>query len=308
MGAYATVKDTIFSGTTGRELRRHPAEVREVQFWLVAGPGRDPFGIFIFDPDVVALSLGRPAKKVREALQVLVDLGFCHYDEPTGWVWVVEMAHHQFGTPLKAVDFRCQTAQKWYAAVARNPFIGLWFDRYVDDFHLMKGDKAIERREWVPRDGASYGASPGASMPLVLLCDVPGSSQELVPKKAPVVEKTPAALEPTALLRGGELDVQFERLWTAYPKAVERKECRAQFGRLKPTIAMIDQMLAAIEAQRAGDTWQRGFIPKLSNWLKDHRWLDKVTPAGGEAPRITERNSQTLGAAQRFAERRRQGG
>lgn len=306
MGAYSAIKETVFTGATGREIRRHPAEVREVQFWLLAGPGREPFGIFIFEPEIVAPQVGRPAKKVRDGLQVLVDLGFCHYDDDTQFVWVTEMAHHQFQTPLKAVDFRCKTAQKWYAAAPRNPFLGAWFDRYVDDFHLTKGDHAVERREWAPREARPDAPSDAPSMGLVLSCTEVSDSVSLVQPAALFDTKAPP--DPSAALKGGALDVAFERIWTAHPHAVERKEARAQFGRLKPTAALVDTMLVAIEAQKLGDTWQRGYIPKLANWLKDHRWHDKVKVVGGTQPQLTDRNAKNLGAGQRFLDRRRQGG
>lgn len=295
--AYANIKDTIFTGTTGRELRRHPAEVREVQFWLVAGPGRDPFGIFIFEPEMVAPRLGRPTKKIRESLQVLLDLGFCQWDEQTQYVWVVEMAHHQFLTPLKATDFRCATAQKWYRDLPRNPWLGPWFDRYVDDFHLQKGPHAIDRREWVDRDAPRDAPSIGASKPLDSELFALNSPEGLGGSGG----KGPEVVDPTARLKGGEIDRQFERLWTAYPNAVERNECRAMFGRLKPTIALVDAMLDGIERAKHGESWQRGYIPKLANWLEKHRWEDRIV----SRPVVTQRNAATLGAAQRFADRRR---
>lgn len=305
--AYANIQDTIFTGSTGRELRRHPAEVREVQFWLVAGPGRDPFGIFICEPDMIAPQLGRPVKKIRDSLEVLIDVGFCHWDEQTQYVWVVEMAHHQFLSPLKATDYRCATAQKWYRGLLRNPFLGLWFDRYVDDFHLLKGTHAVERREWVDRDAPPPAPvptpPPGASMPLnnelFVLDPNEGGNKGGVGGK----EGGPLA-DPAAPLKGGDVDVQFDRLWAVYPKAVERKEARAIFGRLKPTVALVDKMLGAIESQRHGESWQMGYIPKLVNWLEKHRWEDRIDPA----PRVSQRTAATLGAAQRFADRRRPNG
>lgn len=294
---YANIKDTAFTGLTGRELRRHPAEVRELQFWLMAGPGRDPFGIFVFEPEMVAPQLGRPAKKIREALEVLIGLGFCKWDETTQYVWVLEMAHHQFLTPLQASDFRCATAQKWYRdSMARNPFMGEWFDRYCEDFHLTKGKHAVERKEWKPRDAPSDAPTHGALMPLnnelFELKDLSGSGD---------LKNLPPVVEKTASLKGTAVDEQFERLWKAYPKAVEKKACRSKFVTLKPTVALVDEMLEAIAQQQRGESWAKGYIPKLINWLEKGRWLDRVD----SQPVVTQRNAATMGAAQRFAERRR---
>lgn len=305
MGAYSKVKENVFTGATGRELRRHPAEVREVQFWLLAGPGRDPFGIFIFEPAIVAPAIGRTEKKIRESLQVLIDLGFCKWDDATQFVWVIEMAHHQFDAPLKLVDKRCVTAQKWYAAAPRNPFLGEWFDRYVDDFHLTKGEHAVERREWAERPGSDAPShAPSKGLVLSVLSEE-GSLFEETRAREP---QPPAPIDPQAPLKGGQIDEAFERVWKVYPNACERKEARSQFGRLKPTPALIDTMLRAIETQQRGDRWMRGYIPKLANWFKDHRWHDKVQIAGGGSqPQLTDRNAKNIGAGQRFLERRRGG-
>lgn len=118
-----------------------------------------------------------------------------------------------------------------------------------------------------------------------------------------------ALVDPDGQLKGPAVDAAFDRIWQAYPDqgAVERKDARAQFGRTKPTPALVDAMLAAIEAQRAGDKWQRGYIPKLANWLSSNRWLDRVQGAGA-TPQLTDRNAKNLGAAQRFLDRRREGG
>lgn len=293
MAAYSTVKDTIFTGGTGRELRRHPAEVRELQFWLTCGPDRDPFGIFIAEPESIAPRIGRTAASIRKSLDTLVALEFCKWDPASQYVWVVEMAHHQFQTPLKAVDFRCTTARKWYAAVTRNPFLGPWFDRYVDDFHLQKDPHAVERRDHAPSQGAGEGASDAPNSDLSGLFDLQGEEG----KTGQLVTG------PDTPLRGAELETAFAQLWKVYPNAVERKEARAVFAKAKPTPALVALMLAAVEAQKGGRAWNQGFIPKLANWLEKQRWMDKIEPAH-KTPTMTEKTSKTMGAAQRFVDRR----
>jgi hypothetical protein len=246
---------------------------------------------------MVAPQLGRTPKKIRESLDVLISLGFCKWDEETQYVWVIEMAHHQFLTPLQATDFRCATAQKWYRdSMARNPFMGEWFDRYYEDFHLGKGKHAVERKEWRPRDGPPHAPSQGALMPLnnelFELKDRSGSED---------LKNFPSVVDTNAVLKGAAIDEQFERIWHAYPKAVEKKACRAKFATLKPTIALVDVMLEAVAQQQNSETWAKGYIPKLINWLEKGRWMDRVD----SRPVISQKNAATLGAAQRFADRRR---
>ena len=297
MPGFATVKDTIFSGFTGRELRKHPPEVRELQFWLVTGPSRDAYGVYILEPDLAAYQLGRRPGTILSALAVLTDLRFCCWDEQSQFVWVIEMAHHQFSTPLKAVDYRCHAARKWYAALARNPWLGPWYDRYVLDFHLDKEPGSTPRRALLP-EGATQGATQGA-----VPAPIYGTSgtDPLVPPGEEVLSAPARAFDPDEPLVSAELDRAFSQVWANYPNAVERQEARLAFVALRPTPAMVEQMLVAIEAQRTGGAWAKGFIPKLTNWLQKHRWLDKVQP---EQPVVTERTSRTLRAAANFVQRR----
>jgi len=293
MAGYANIKDTIFTGATGRELRRHPPEVRELQFWLTCGPDRDPFGIFIAEPESIAPRIGRSVGSVKKSLDTLIALEFCSWDEASQFVWVKEMAHHQFQTPLKAPDFRCTTARKWYAAAPRNPFLGPWFDRYVDDFHLQKEPHAAERRDYAPSQGASQGASDAPNNAVSGLFDLQAEEK----KTGQLVAG------PDTPLKGAEIDAAFNRLWAVYPHSVEKKEARQAFVKAKPTPAMFALMLAAVEAQKAGRQWKAGYIPKLANWIEKQRWLDRIEPAQA-TPTMTQKTSNTMGAAQRFVERR----
>lgn len=304
MPGYSTVKDTIFTGRTGRELRHHPPEVRELQFWLTCGPDRDPFGIFIFEPETVAPRIGRTTESLRASLGTLVALQFCEWDAASQFVWVIEMAHHQFQTPLKAVDNRCATARKWYAGAPESPWLGPWFDRYVFDFHLEKDPHAVERRgpRQAPPKGLGEGLGEGLTKPLVL-SDLPApidlSQKEIfVP---PSVELATPAPDRDRPLRGAELEDAFMRLWRAYPKAVELRKCQAAFAKARPTHALVAEMLAAVDTQKRSEGWLKGYIPKLVTWIENQRWLDRVEDQ--PAP-LTERHTTTLAAGQRFLNRR----
>lgn len=292
-GYYSTVKDTIFTGRTGRELRHHPPEVRELQFWLTCGPDREPFGIFICEPAVIAPRIGRTLESLHASLEVLVRLEFCSWDPASQYVWVKEMAHHQFQTPLKAVDNRCALARKWYAACPRNPFLGPWFDRYVEDFHLGKDPHAVERR-----NGELVRRSPSPS-PLGSPLGSPLEGADPAPCMNVLSEGEGVQGEGLPL-KGAELEHAFGRLWANYPNAVEKKPALAAFRKAKPTLALVGTMLAAVEQQRQSKPWREGFIPKLANWIENERWFDRVD----EQPVLTEKNSATLSAAQRFANRR----
>ena len=76
-----------------------------------------------------------------------------------------------------------------------------------------------------------------------------------------------------------EIDAMFERLWQAYPKKVGKRYARECFKRLKPTEALLDKMLLAIEKQRKSEAWKRDkgqYIPNPSTWLNQGRWEDEL--------------------------------
>jgi hypothetical protein len=297
---YASIKDTIFTGPTGRELRRHPPEVRELQFYICAGPGHNPFGVFILEPEIAGAHLGRPAAAIAKGLEVLTELEFCAYDATTQFLWVFEMAYHQFGTPLKESDNRCLQAQRWYAALPRNPFLGPWFDRYAADFHLTTGSYAVDRRTGQRNGGEGGGGGDEGgplegrvlsvlSPPVVPEGVIGGSGgKEGEPDRPPV--------------RGRDLDTLFDLVWAAHPNAVEKKTAKAAFWKIRPTPELVDRMLAAIGEQKQSEKWRSGFIPKVANWLEKECWNDRVE----QGPVLTARTAQTLGVAERFAQKNRQ--
>jgi len=63
-------------------------------------------------------------------------------------------------------------------------------------------------------------------------------------------------------------------------------------------------ILAAVEAQKGGDTWQRGFVKAPHRWLRDRNWDDEVQvptarPTNGYHPSLshTERTADAVTGA-----------
>lgn len=68
----------------------------------------------------------------------------------------------------------------------------------------------------------------------------------------------------------------FVRFWLAYPRKVGKKDARKAFERaLKGGSVSVDRIIAAVEAQKHWDDWQRGYIPNPSTWLNQGRWDDE---------------------------------
>jgi len=74
--------------------------------------------------------------------------------------------------------------------------------------------------------------------------------------------------------------IDFEVLWKAYPKKQKKTEAKRAFDKLIKNGLLDDElfttMLQAIEKQQRSKQWRDGYIPKLTNWLKDASWEEDL--------------------------------
>lgn len=71
---------------------------------------------------------------------------------------------------------------------------------------------------------------------------------------------------------------EFERFWKAYPRKVGKDAAQKAFDKRRPTAALVDDMVAAIERQCRSDAWTKDggqFIPHPTTWLNQGRWNDE---------------------------------
>ena len=72
---------------------------------------------------------------------------------------------------------------------------------------------------------------------------------------------------------------EFERFWKAYPRKVGKDAAQRAFDKRRPTAALVDDMVAAIERQCRSDAWTKDggqFIPHPTTWLNQGRWNDEA--------------------------------
>ena len=88
----------------------------------------------------------------------------------------------------------------------------------------------------------------------------------------------------------------FDRFWGAYPRRQGKEAARKAWAKIRPDDALLAEMLAALERQRASDQWRRDggqFIPYPATWLNGRRWEDEeAAPTEGKAqsyPAIPQR-------------------
>jgi len=133
---YAKVEPKMWHGKTYKDLRKKGAKALLVGLYLMTSPSSNMLGLFNQPILYMAHETGLGIEGAMEGLNGCVDAGFCSYDEESETVFVHEMAKYQIAAVLKASDLRCKGVQKDYDALHDNPFLGAFFDRYGEVFHM----------------------------------------------------------------------------------------------------------------------------------------------------------------------------
>lgn len=157
MREYAKIEPKAWHGQTMKALRKSP-EGLIVSLYLMSSPSSNMLGLYAQPILYMAYETGLGEEGAWKGLEACIAADFCSYDTPSEMVWVHEMAKYQIAPSLKATDLRCKGIQKDYQALPNNPFLGPFFDRYADDFHLPV------RREFQPvAEGATQAPYQGAT-------------------------------------------------------------------------------------------------------------------------------------------------
>lgn len=263
MREFSIVRPEFWTGPTGRELRLHPAEVRELACYLFSCPNHEMYGLYYKPLDTMRLETGRPEKVIRTSLAVLEQLNFAHYDPISEWVWVVEMAQIQLNLPLKAVDYKVNAANKWYQSMARNAFLGPFFDRYCDSLLLKP-----PRRDWSP-SMASLGKQT--------------ENEGTVPSPLEGARSNSRSLSVHVPLVGEarqQATQHFECFWALYPKKVGKKAAKLEWDKINPDDALTLRICDAVERHKKSHRWLREggqAIPDPERYIKYERWNDDYT-------------------------------
>lgn len=126
-----------------------------------------------------------------------------------------------------------------------------------------------------------------------------GSEQTALPGAMPEeVQASPAPKKSAASARQKSQPpaAAFDRFWEAYPRRQGKEAARKAWAKIRPDDALLAEMLAALERQRASDQWRKDggqFIPLPATWLNGRRWEDEeAAPTEGKAqsyPAIPQR-------------------
>ena len=137
MRDYAKISPLFWIGDTGRRLREDgPAQ--RLALYLLSCPAANMIGLYYLPLSTMAEETGLTRRACEKALHRLAELGFAQWDPNTQTVFIVEMAAHQIGEPLKATDKRCKGVEREWAALKHSPFYRAFHTRYGASFHLPK--------------------------------------------------------------------------------------------------------------------------------------------------------------------------
>lgn len=94
----------------------------------------------------------------------------------------------------------------------------------------------------------------------------------------------------------------FERWYEAYPVKKSRQKAVEAFNKIDPDEELVEQMLQALDNQKAEANWKRNaghFVPEWphpATWLNSERWKDESQPhppPGAVAPATTSRATRS---------------
>jgi len=152
MRRYAKISPQMWIGETGRKLRDAGHETMLVALYLLSNPHSNMLGLYYLPKLFIAHETGLGVEGAAKGLRRAIEEGFCAYDEASEVVFVYEMARYQIADHLQPSDKQCAGIQREYEGLPNNPFLAMFYEKYVKAFNLKT------RRE---NARASEGASMG---------------------------------------------------------------------------------------------------------------------------------------------------
>lgn len=138
MRDYSKVAPTFWTGQTGRQIKEAGQEAVIVALYLMTSPHANMLGLYYCPLAYIANDTGLSLQGASKGLQRAIEANLCAYDAPSEVVWVYEMAGYQIEWQLKPGDKRVPGIAREYAKLPKCPFLGDFFDKYADAFHMDK--------------------------------------------------------------------------------------------------------------------------------------------------------------------------
>jgi hypothetical protein len=128
----------FWNGKTGKALKAKGPEAVIVALYLMTCQHSNMLGLYYVHPAYIAVDTGLGLEGATKGLAGAMEAGFCHFDEASEVVWVVEMAAYQIADQLDPKDLRCKGVQRDYDALPENPFLPMFYERYGRPLHMTR--------------------------------------------------------------------------------------------------------------------------------------------------------------------------
>jgi hypothetical protein len=96
-------------------------------------------GLYYLPKAFIPVETGLTFEGACKALQSLIEVGFCDYDDDAQMVWVFDMAETQIAKRLKSSDNQAKGVQREYDALPESRFLPAFFARYGNAFCMESG-------------------------------------------------------------------------------------------------------------------------------------------------------------------------
>ena len=138
MREFAKISPQIWISEHGRKIKRMGIEAQLVSIYLLTNPHANMIGIYYLPIAFIAHEVGLSEDMTSQSITKLCGIGYCDYDFKSEYVWVRDMGATQIAPELSARDHRVKGVNEAYHALPELPFLGSFYDKYVDVFLLEK--------------------------------------------------------------------------------------------------------------------------------------------------------------------------
>ncbi len=256
MRDYGKVSPQFWIGETGKKLRGDPA-AQVLALYLMTCPHSTMTGVFHCPILYMAHETGLGMEGASKALERLLEVGFCDYDETSESVFVVRMAAYQIDEWLKPKDNRVAGLRKEVARMPDNRLKARFLAIYAGPFCLFDGDENDSPSEAPPK---------------------PLGSQEQEQEQEQEKKNTSS----------GEPDMPgFDQFWSLWPKSgrkVAKAACRKRWKQ-RGLEVRAEEIASHVIAMKASKQWRDGFEPAPLTYINQERWGDDAADSRPSDPR-----------------------
>lgn len=254
MSNVTVVAGSLWTGTTGIELRRHGHAHQLLAAYLITAPAKSAYGLYRLPMVDLCEHTNLRTGDALPILRTLADLRFAFYDARAEWVWLVTMAKRQLSRDdmtLAHTDKRVLGMHAWYASIPSNPFLGPYFDYYGEMFHMPK------RRE--------------GDMPQLPIGTGQDALFELAPPKQTAIERSIYEI----------CERTFTWWWKHYPRKVGKPEALRKWLKVRPLMdeRRTAQAIKVLEYQKRTAAWIESdgrYIPHPKTYIHQGRMFDDI--------------------------------